>query len=135
MTEALPHTIEQFYRFIAQGKIMATKCSHCDATYVLPRFMCAKCLSKNLVWVEIGKMGKLLTYTVIYIAPAKFQEDVPYVYGIIELDDGLSLPGVIRNVSLDKVKIGMNLEVGFDIKADKEWPRWPRYFFTPVSKK
>jgi uncharacterized OB-fold protein len=135
MTEAMPHTIEQFYRFIAQEKMMATKCSDCDEIYVLPRFICAKCLSRNLVWVEIGKTGRLLTYTIIYIAPPKFQEDVPYVYGIAELDNGLRLPGVVRQVSLDQVKIGMKLEVGFDIQVDKEWPRWPRYFFRPASKK
>ena len=129
MAEKIPQTIEQFYSFLAQEKLMATKCTDCKSLYILPRSVCAKCLSKNLVWSEIGRKGKLLTYTVIYIGPPKFQEQVPYVYGIIELEDGPRLPGVIRNVSLDSVEIGMDLIVDFDTKVDEEWPRWARYFF------
>jgi hypothetical protein len=49
------------------------------------------------------------------------------------LAEGPQLPGMIRNVKLEGLRIGMGLQVGFESGVLKEWPRWPRYFFTPAD--
>jgi hypothetical protein len=124
-----PFTIEEFYKFAAKKRLMAARCNKCGNLLLPPRPMCTKCLSTDLKWVELEKRGKLLTYTVIHVAPTQFQSMTPYVVGVAKLKDGLKLPGMIRDVEPKEVKVGMELEVDFDINLPSEWPMWPRYFF------
>jgi hypothetical protein len=77
--------------------------------------------------------GKLLTYTVIHFPPTQFQALAPYAVGIVKLVEGPQVPGMIRNTKLDDLRIGMDLEVGYESGILKEWPRWTRYFFTPAD--
>jgi len=131
MAETHPFTIEQFYRFASQKRLMAARCSNCGNLLLPPRPMCTKCLSTDLIWVELEKRGKLLTYTVIHVAPTQFQCMVPYTVGIVKLKDGLKLPGMIRGVDPQEIEVGMVLEADFDTTLSSEWPTWPRYFFRP----
>ena len=71
----------------------------------------------------------MVTYTVIYVPPAQFQELAPYAVGIVEFTEGARLPGMIRNVKPENLRIGMELQTDFDVTVPSEWPQWPRYFF------
>ena len=130
--EAKPFTTEQFYKFVSEKKLMAAKCEKCGSMYVPPRPMCTNCYSKNLSWAELEPKGKLVTYTIIHIAPEQFQAITPYAYGIIELQNGLRLPGMIRNIDPEKLKVGLELTVDFDTEPSQIWPHWPRYYFKPL---
>jgi len=126
-----PFTIEQFYKFIGERKLMGAKCNKCGKILVPPRPICPECLSDNLSWVQLENRGKLLTYTIIHVAPEKFQSIAPYAFGIIELRDGVRLPGIIQGVKHEDIRVGMELEVDFDANIPSTWPKWPRYFFRP----
>ncbi len=136
MSEAPQFTIEQFYKFMNEGKVMGAKCRNCGKIMLPPRPICTQCYSENLEWIEIGKRGKLLTYTIIHVAPPQFQHLIPYAVGIVELENGLKLPGMIRDVDFDKIKIGMELEIEVEpVKKEEEqqkWPAWPKYYYKPV---
>jgi hypothetical protein len=127
-------TIESFYKFVKEGKLMGAKCNKCGQVIVPPKPMCPNCLSKDLRWMELPKRGKLLTYTVIHVSPKQFQSMAPYVVGIVEFEEGAQLPGMVKNVKLDAVKVGMNVTVDFDKETvSDEWPQWSRYHFKPLA--
>jgi len=94
--------------------------------------MCTNCFSRELEWVQLENRGKLLTYTIIHVAPEQFQSMAPYAYGIVELENGLRLPGIIRGIDHEKIKVGIGLEVDFETDASQRWPQWSRYFFKPL---
>jgi len=129
MEEDKPFTIESFYAFIGEKRLMAAKCDDCETLLLPPRPVCTKCFSTDLKWVELKKGGKLLTYTVIHVPPTRFQSMAPYAVGIIKLEEGPKLPGIIKNVKPEEIKIGMDLKVDYDTTLPSEWPMWPRYFF------
>jgi uncharacterized OB-fold protein len=129
---ALPFTIESFYKFVGERRLMAAKCVECGTLLLPPRPTCVKCSSKDLRWIELLKKGRLITYTVIHTPPVQFQSMAPYVVGIVKLVDGPMLPGMIRNIKPEEVKIDMNLKVDFDATLSSKWPMWPRYFFRPL---
>ena len=133
MTESLPFTIENFFKFVGEKRLMAAKCNECNTLLLPPRPMCPKCLSTDLKWVELGKKGKLLTYTVIHVPPPSFQTMAPYAVGIIGLEEGPRLPGMIRGIKHEKIMIGMELIVDFETTLPREWPMWPHYYFKPTS--
>ena len=127
----LPFTISSFYRFVSEKRLMAAKCNECGTVLLPPKPMCTECLSTNLKWIELEGAGKLLSYTVIHIAPEQFQSLAPYSVGIIELKNGLRLPGMISCVKPEEIRVGMNLKVDYDTSTSSQWPAWPRYFFRP----
>lgn len=131
MAETFPFTIEQFYKFVSEKKLMAAKCKKCGTMLLPPRPMCTKCFSSDLEWVELKNKGKLLTYTVIHVSSKQFESLIPYAVGIVKLEDGPKLPGMIQDVEPEKISVGMSLEVDFDTTIPSEWPTWPRYFFKP----
>lgn len=131
MSEALSFTIESFYKFVSERKIMAARCSECGTLLLPPRPVCTKCLSTDFKWVELRGKGKLLSYTVIHVSPVQFESMAPYTVGIVELEDGPHLPGMIRDVEPEKIMVGMDLTVDFDTSIPTPWPPWPRYFFRP----
>ena len=132
MNETAPFTIEQFYRFVGEKKLMGAKCNRCGRILVPPRPVCPNCLSEDLSWLQLKNRGKLLTYTVIHVAPKSFQHMVPYALGIVELEPGVRLPGVIQGVKHEEIKVGMELEVDFNVEtASENWPQRPRYYFRP----
>ncbi len=132
MSETNSFTIERFFNYATEGKLMAAKCNKCETVLLPPRPVCTKCRSTDFSWVELEKKGKLLSYTVIHVSPVQFQSMVPYTVGIVELKDGPRLPGIVRGVDPKKIKVGMDLRVDFDTSIQTQWPLWPRYFFRPT---
>lgn len=132
MSTQEPFTIEQFYKFLQQSKLMAGKCLKCGKIHLPPRPLCDNCYSTEFQWVEISGKGKLLTYSVIHVAPPQFQSLTPYTVGILELENGLKIPGMIQNLTQEQLKIGMPLTVDFGTcSTSQQWPQWNRYCFKP----
>jgi len=132
LSEALSFTIESFYKSVSERKLMAAKCGKCGTLLLPPKPVCPKCFSTAFTWVELKGKGRLLSYTVIHISPKQFESMAPYVVGIVELEDGPHLPGMIRDVGPEKIEVGMDLKVDFDQSPPAHWPLWPRYFFRPT---
>ena len=136
MDEHAPFTIEQFYKNICQRKLLGAKCLKCGKVHVPPRIICDNCFSKEFDWVVIPTRGKLLSYTIIHIAPPQFQSMAPYALGIVELGKGMRLPGIIQGTALEQVRVGMDLAIEFGTTAGTQpWPQWPKYYFKPVQTK
>jgi uncharacterized protein len=132
MSTQEPFTIEQFYKFLQQCKLMAGKCLKCGKIHLPPRPLCDNCYSTEFQWVEISGKGKLLTYSIIHVAPPQFQSLTPYTVGILELESGLKIPGMIQNLTQEQLKIGMPLTVDFGTcSTSQQWPQWNRYCFKP----
>jgi uncharacterized OB-fold protein len=133
MAQPQAFTIEQFYKNVSQKRLMGGKCRKCGKIHLPPRPLCDNCLSTDFEWIELPKTGRLLTYTIIHVAPTQFQSMAPYAVGIIQLENGVKIPGMIKDVSFDKIKIGMPLEIEFEETSQtQQWPQWPRYCFKPV---
>jgi uncharacterized OB-fold protein len=127
-----PFTIEQFYKFLRESKLMAGKCVKCGKIHLPPRPLCDNCYSQEFEWVNVSGRGKLATYTVISIAPQQFQDLTPYAVGIVQLESGLKIPGMIQEVKQEELRIGMPLTLDFgSCSTPQEWPKWPRYCFKP----
>jgi uncharacterized protein len=132
MSDDTPFTVASFYKFVSEKRLMAAKCNECGAKFLPPKPMCPNCLSINLRWIELEGTGKLLSYTIIHVAPEQFQAIAPYAVGIVELQKGLQLPGMIRDVKPEDIKIGMSLKIDFETSTSSQWPAWSRYFFKPL---
>nr|WP_271209058.1 OB-fold domain-containing protein [Rhodococcus wratislaviensis]GLK33510.1 hypothetical protein GCM10017611_03520 [Rhodococcus wratislaviensis] len=106
---------DEFYGHFTQGKIALQRCSSCQSWIHIPREMCFRCGSFDLKWDECSGRAELFTWTGTALAPLPIlAEDVPFVVGLVQLEEG---PRVVsRLVNVDDVELipGLKLKVRFD---------------------
>jgi len=58
VSEQAPPTIESFYKFVAEGKLMGVKCKKCGHIMVPPKLLCDECMSKEGERVQLKREGE-----------------------------------------------------------------------------
>jgi uncharacterized protein len=66
-------------------------------------------------WAESSGRGKIFSWTVTHapLHPA-FASQVPYAVLIVELDEGVKMFSGLRNLTPDKIALGLPVEVIFE---------------------
>ncbi len=94
-------------------RLIGTKCTTCGSLYFPPRPVCLKCRKRgSLTDYQFSDQGKIVSWTVIHIAPEGFESQAPYAVGIIELEGGVRVSGQILG-PIDKIEIGKNVQAVF----------------------
>ena len=103
-------------------------CDTCGTTYFYPRPICPRCFSRDTRWVRSSGRGTLYAFSIVHRPPTPaFQDRVPYVAALVELEGGARLPTNLIDVDPDpaNLHIGMPVEVVFDdISADIALPKF-----------
>lgn len=123
MTDTLtkPFSVAAFNQFLAEHQLMAARCTDCGTLALPPRAICPACRSERMAWVATSGKGRLVAFTVVYIAPTFMIErgygrDKPYLSGIVELDEGPRISAHILGLDParpEEIKIGTPLVVDF----------------------
>ncbi|MBA7648459.1 MAG: transcriptional regulator [Calditrichaeota bacterium] len=80
----------QYTREIPQRyRLEAGKCTNCGKVHFPPRLICDACRCREFEDITLPREGKVLTWTVIYVPPPRFDLEVPYVVAIVELESGV----------------------------------------------
>ena len=110
----VPYTkVSDFTKHLKDGKLKGMHCKKCDTIYFPPRAECVKCLApeSEMEWKEFSGKGKLLTYTTIHVAPTGFEEKVPYMIGVVDLNEGGRLLAWVEDPLEDESKLKLGIEV------------------------
>ena len=76
-----------------------------------PRALCASCAGET-EWVDASGRGTLYTFTVIRQNRSEAFKDLsPYAVGIVELEEGVRMMSNIVDCDVDRLEVGMALEV------------------------
>lgn len=92
-------TIKEFENDIHDGKIVGYQCRNCGEKRIDIIEFCPDCHKAQLQKVEFSGKGSVLTYTIQFVAPEQFMNEVPYAWAIIQLDDGPRVTGWIPFIS------------------------------------
>ena len=92
-------TIKEFEQGIHDGKIIGYRCENCGLKRIDILEFCPNCHERQLQKVEFSDRGSVLTYTIQFIAPEQYMNEVPYAWAIIQLDDGPKVTGWIPFIS------------------------------------
>ncbi len=115
-----------FYKFLAEKKLMASRCPKCQAIYLPPHPICTKCHGSDMEWVEMKGGGKLAAFTAIAVGTTStieegYNRNNPYLVGIVELDEGPKISGRILGLDAKRpgnIKIGTPLTVEFSEQVE-----------------
>ncbi len=116
-----------------QHKYLVRQCAECGHKWFPPLPACSNCTSMKLDWFETRGTGIIHGYAVV-TQPilAAFTAAVPYIIGLIDLDDCLDIKGLpvrVKGVVLnseDEVGIGLPVRTVFEITNDPNIvvPHW-----------
>jgi uncharacterized OB-fold protein len=106
-------TIKAYNDFLAEETIMGSKCKGCGAVHLPPRPVCNECGGREMEWTKLKGTGTIRAYTVITVPLTRLKDRSPYAVGIVKLDDGPSISGMILDVS-----DGYQISVGTRVKGE-----------------
>ena len=103
-----------FWEGAREGRLMLQRCAGCGHHQFYPRPFCLACASDQLEWVQASGDGHLVTFTVVHrTADAAFADEVPYVFGVVELGEGPRLTVDVVGTPVDSLRCDMPATIVF----------------------
>jgi len=122
-------TSKPFWEAAKRHELMMPRCKTCDRLFFYPREVCPHCLKSDLEWVKLSGMGRLHTFTVVHQpANAAFAPDVPYIYAMVQLDEGPRIISTLVDCPPQDARVDMRLTAVFDDVT----PDWTLVKFRPA---
>jgi uncharacterized protein len=110
---------QPFWDACARHELVIQRCGACSRFWFPPSNRCQHCWSEYVAWTPVSGRGRLYSFTVFRRAyAAELADQLPYVVGVVELEEG---PRLITNVvgcEPGDVRVDMPVEVVFDDLAD-----------------
>jgi len=104
----------EFIEAAKAGNVLARKCTKCDELHLATVYFCSKCGSKEFEDSILKGTGKVVTYTIMTVPPAGFEDYTPYAWVVMELDDsGIRISGFLPNIQKPE-----DLPIGTAVKVD-----------------
>ena len=122
---------EPFWAACKNHELKIQRCQSCGAFRFPPAILCPECLSREVEWQKVSGRGKIFSFVVYrrLYHPA-FKADLPYTVAVIELEEGARLLSNIVDISPEKVRCDMPVEVIFqDVTPEVTLPK-----FRPLSR-
>ncbi len=117
----IDHDIKPFWDGLREHKFLLMRCKTCGEWY-WPAAYCrhheGKPFMQDMEWTEASGKGTVFVYNIHHVAfnPA-FNDDIPYVLALIELDEGPMFGTNIIGCKPEDVSIGMRVEIVYE-----DWP-------------
>jgi uncharacterized OB-fold protein len=120
-----------FWDYCKKHELRMQFCNRCNQWVWYPKALCPKCgRIDKIEWKKLSGKGIVYSFTVIrqVIDNAEsFNRDIPFVIGLIELEEGPRIYSNIINVKPDDVSIGDKVEVVFeDVTKEISLPKFKK---------
>lgn len=117
----IPFTGAAYHRFLAEGRLMGSRCKLDGALFLPPRSLCPADFRSEMEWYAFSGRGRLAAFSIIHIGPeamiaAGYDRRRPYCSGIVALEEGPQISAQIVEVDVlrpESIQIGMPVEAVF----------------------
>ena len=108
----------EFIEAAKAGNVLARKCVKCGELHLATVYFCKKCGSKGFSNSIIKGTGKVVTYTIMTVPPAGFEDLTPYAWVVMELDDTSEIMNPIRiSGFLPNIQKPEDLPIGTEVRV------------------
>jgi uncharacterized protein len=105
----------EFWESCRRHEMRLQRCQQCQLVRYYPSPVCHRCGSAKADWSRVTGNATVYTYSVVYRAPSEgFAGDIPYVYAIVELEEGPMMATNVVGIDPEAVSIGMSVELVYD---------------------
>lgn len=117
-------------------QLIAGHCRNCGEVMFPRQTLCGNCCQETVDELLVGPKGHLHSYTSVHFAGPDvygYKGPVPYGVGEIELPEGLLVTSPLTEHDINKLKIGMEMEMVVEkIFVDDEGNEIISFKFKPV---
>ena len=103
-----------FWEGTRAGELRLQRCRNCGRVIFYPRALCPSCMSDSIDWFRASGKGTIYSHVVVHRAPPGFEDQVPYVVALVDLDEGPRMMTRIKTVNPATVAVGEAVEVVFE---------------------
>ena len=122
-------------------RLIGSKCSNCGVVTFPAQNSCAACSGTETENIELARRGTLWTFTLQCFLPNRPPYDgpetpetfKPFGVGYIELEDQTRVQARIKTENVDKLKVGMEMELVVEKYIERDGKDIVSYFFQPVD--
>lgn len=94
-------------------RLEAGRCNGCGKVVYPRRRICPSCRGEDWESLVLTRKGKVVTSTVVYVAPGSFEMEAPYAMAIVETPEGARLMTQVVDCKLGSVLPGMEVSLEF----------------------
>ncbi len=99
-----------FNDHVSQGRLMGNRCKSCGEYHIPPRQICNRCGSQQLEWQQFDGRGTLEAVTLNRAPSTTFKARGPFSVGIVRLDEGPSISGLLAIEKADDLAVGRRVK-------------------------
>ena len=122
---------QEFWDHCFRGELRFQRCDACASWRHPPRYRCARCGSTKWTWSEASGRGRVFSWCVTHRAPhPSLIDSVPYASVIVELEEGVRLVSVVRDVAPASLRLELPVRVAFETR--EEGVALPVFFADPT---
>ena len=122
-------------------RLLGSKCNNCGVVTFPAQGSCPACSGVDTESVELERRGTLWTYTLQCFLPNRPPYDgpetpetfKPFAVGYVELPDQTRVQTRIKTDDVDKLKVGMDMELVVEKYIERDGNDIVAYFFQPVD--
>ena len=124
-----PELTKPYWDAIRRHELVQQRCKACARLIFYPREQCPYCFSQDLEYVPVSGRGRVHAYTVVY-QPAHpgFQEDAPFVFALIQLEEGVRIISNVAGCDPKDVRVDMPVVATYEDVT----PEWTLVKFHPA---
>lgn len=99
-----------WWQAVGQGRLLLEHCEACGHHGFYPRSFCSVCWSPDVELVPAQGLGTVYTFSVVRANDLPpFNERLPYVVAMVDLDEGPRIMTSLAQVEPDQVEIGLRV--------------------------
>ena len=108
---------DYYWQKCREHELWLRTCNSCNTPYFYPRDICPNCHSRDTAWIQASGRGEVHAFAIVERPPMPaFNAEVPYVTGLIRLEEGPIFPTRVVGVAPtpQAVEIGMKGTIDFE---------------------
>jgi uncharacterized OB-fold protein len=94
-------------------RLEAGRCRSCGKVTFPTRRVCPSCRQGDLETVRLSWRGKVVTSTVVQVAPGELQMEAPYAVAVVETPEGARLMTQVVDCEPAEVRPGLDVALSF----------------------
>jgi uncharacterized OB-fold protein len=107
--------IAPFWEGVANERFLLVQCTDCQ-TWYWPFAYCKECpgqpFGENMKWTDASGLGTIFAVNVHRVAfEPSFKDDIPFLYAMIELDEGPMFGTNVINCEIADVQVGRRIKI------------------------
>jgi uncharacterized OB-fold protein len=104
----------RFWAAAAEGRLELPRCQSCGRLCWYPKESCSYCGDAALSWEPVAGRARLFSWAVVRnVFLPQYREKVPYVTGLVSLDEDPSVRLVTEIVDFEELEFDQPMEVVF----------------------